>query len=88
MKFKLSGNLLRFSNFLDEIEVASQTIEQGINELIANLPLLKPVLLDGQGRPRAVHRFFRNGELVSRDGLNLPGGSGDEVTILTAIAGG
>jgi hypothetical protein len=88
MKFKFSGNLLRFSNFLDEIEVVAQTIEQGINELVANLPQLKPVLLDGQGRPRAVHRFFRNGELVSRDGLKQHGSTADEISILTAIAGG
>jgi molybdopterin converting factor small subunit len=88
LTFRLSGNLLRFSNFVHEVDVVAPTIEEGLRALVSDLPQLERVLLDGKGQPRAVHRFFRNGELVSREDLAQPVEDGDEVTILTAIAGG
>ncbi len=88
MKFKLSGNLLRFSGFRHEVEVAGSTVHEGIEALLDDLPDLRPVLMDGQGRVRAAHRMFFNGEALAADELSQTCGPGDEVFILTAIAGG
>jgi molybdopterin converting factor small subunit len=88
MKFKMSGNMLRFANFKAEIVIEAGTLDEGIQKLVADHPQLRPVLLDGDGRFRAVHRVFLNGELIAKDALQHPVGAGDEVSILTAIAGG
>lgn len=88
MKFRLSGNLLRFSGFRHEVEVGSSTITEGLETLLDELPGLRPVLMDGRGRVRAAHRMFFNGEALAPDELSRSCGPGDEVFILTAIAGG
>jgi molybdopterin converting factor small subunit len=88
MKFKLSGNLLRFSGFRAQLDVDAATVELGLRRLVDDCPDLRPVLLDARGRVRAVHRLFLNGDLLSREDLGRGTGPGDEVTILTAIAGG
>ena len=90
MKFVLSGNLLRFCNFQNEIELGEipATLRAGVDRLVSMYPALKQVLLDGRGNFRHVHRIFLNGELIDRDGLSRGANVGDELTILTAIAGG
>ena len=88
MVFSMSGNLLRFCNFRNEIEVQGETIEQGVDRLVMECPGLRPVLLDGNGKLRGVHRIFRNGDIVMQDELAQPCKPNDEISILTAIAGG
>jgi molybdopterin synthase sulfur carrier subunit len=88
MKFVLSGNLLRFAGFRREVEIDATTVAQGLSELVAGCPALGPVLLDGAGRLRAVHRLFLNGEQLAAQELGREAKAGDEVTLLTAIAGG
>ncbi|MGE0545941.1 MAG: MoaD/ThiS family protein [Kofleriaceae bacterium] len=88
MVIKLSGNLLRFSNFQNEIEVSAPSILAGIHELVEGFPELRKVLLDGQGSPRAIHRLFLNGALIARDDVSRTVTANDELSILTAIAGG
>jgi molybdopterin converting factor small subunit len=88
MKFMLSGNLLRFSGFRREVEIEAPTVEQGLTELVASCPQLGPVLLDGTGRLRAVHRLFLNGEHLTGQELGTEAKPDDEITLLTAIAGG
>jgi hypothetical protein len=88
MNFVLSGNLLRFSNFQHEVQIEGPTIEGAIHNLIAQLPDLKPVLLDGAGNIRKIHRVFANGDLITADEMKREAGPQDEVHIVTAIAGG
>ena len=88
MKFVLSGNLLRFSGFQKEIPIAAPTVAAGLAELVGSMPGLRPVLLDGAGNLRKVHRLFVNRDQLAGDQLARPVGAGDEVMILTAIAGG
>ncbi len=88
MRFLLSGNLLRFSGFRNELQIAAPTVEEGLRQLVAGCPGLAPVLFDGEGQFRQVHRLFLNGEQLSRGDLGCASGDDDEVTILTAIAGG
>ena len=88
MKFSMSGNLLRFCQFRQEIEVGGATIQEGMNALVEGCPDLRTVLFDGQGRLRQAHRLFHNGDMISRDELSRASGPEDEIAILTAIAGG
>lgn len=88
MRIKLSGNLLRFSNFRDQIQVEAPSVAGGIQKLVEENPNLKNVLLDGNGGFRAIHRVFLNGELLAREELDRSARAEDEVSILTAIAGG
>jgi molybdopterin converting factor small subunit len=88
MTFVLSGNLLRFSSFRKEIFISAPTVAEGIAKLVSGLPLLRPVLLDGAGQFRKVHRLFVNQDQVTNDDLARPVDDDDEVMILTAIAGG
>ena len=88
MKFVLSGNLLRFSKFQKEIDIAAPTVAEGISQLVGTLPQLGPVLLDGAGQLRKVHRLFLNQDQLGSAELARAAGANDEVMILTAIAGG
>ncbi len=88
MKFTMSGNLLRFCQFRHEIDVGGATIQEGMNELVAQCPDLRPVLFDAQGRLRQAHRLFHNGDMIAHDDVARPSAPGDEIAILTAIAGG
>ncbi len=88
MKFRLSGNLLRFSDFKNEVEIEAATVLTAILGLVERHPQLGPVLLDGSKNVRRLHRIFLNGDQVEVDELEKPVTKADEVTILTAIAGG
>ncbi|MCG8420805.1 MAG: MoaD/ThiS family protein [Proteobacteria bacterium] len=88
MRFFLSGNLLRFSNYHREIDVEAATIYEGIFGLINQYPDLRPVLLDGDDEVRGVHRLFLDGQPLAAEGLREAVPSEADVTILTAIAGG
>jgi sulfur-carrier protein len=88
VKFVLSGNLLRFSSFGREVSIDAPTLSDGLFRLCEQCPSLKPVLLDGDGKFRQIHRLFVNGDQVMVDELGAPRGAGDEVQIVTAIAGG
>jgi hypothetical protein len=87
MRFLMSGNLLRFSDFQNEITIVAPTLEEGLEELVESCPRLKPVLFDGEGRFRKVHRLFVNGDPLERGEIDRAMGADDEVTILIAIAG-
>lgn len=88
MRFHVSGNMLRFTDFRDEIEVSGETVEAGMVNLVEECPQLRTVLLDGNGKVRSVHRVFLNGAALSPDQLSQSTGHQDEVSILTALAGG
>jgi hypothetical protein len=88
MRFVLSGNLLRFSGFRREVPIEAVTVQQGLSALVDGCPGLRPVLLDGEGRLRAVHRLFLNGDPLGPQELGCEARADDEVTLLTAIAGG
>jgi predicted phage tail protein len=89
MKIRLSGNLLRFADHRRDISVEAKTLREGVHELVEQAPMLRAVLLDADGRVQRFHRFFINGEQLGRDDLDdRPVTECDELTILTAIAGG
>jgi molybdopterin synthase sulfur carrier subunit len=72
-----------------EVELCSGTVEQALNGLIETFPDLLPRLLNEQ---KQIHRFV-NVYLDSEDirflrGLSTPVLPGQQLTILSAIAGG
>jgi sulfur-carrier protein len=90
MRFFLSGNLMRFSNFQREVVIEAGTVQEGLDTLISQYPALREVLLDSARQVRGVHRLFLDGEP-----LELAPGSphiavraDSEVAVVTAIAGG
>jgi molybdopterin converting factor small subunit len=88
VRFVLSGNLLRFSSFGREVSIDAPTLSDGLSRLCEQCPSLRPVLLDGDGKFRQIHRLFVNGDQVMVGELGAPRGAGDEVQIVTAFAGG
>ncbi|MEZ4361119.1 MAG: MoaD/ThiS family protein [Kofleriaceae bacterium] len=86
MRFFLSGNLMRFANFQREVVVEAQTVQAGLDHLVAQFPSLHDVLLDGGRQVRGVHKLFLNGEPL--DSLQSAVTAESEVAVVTAIAGG
>lgn len=93
MKVVLSGALLRFSRYTREVDVEAQTLAECLDSLTSRFPQLQPVLLDGDGRVRATHQLFINGEQLERGRYAvgapaLPVADRDTLFVLTAVAGG
>lgn len=88
MKFSFSGNMLRFVDHNDEVSVDGATVAEGIARLVESYPDLRPVLYDGQGQLRAIHRIFLNGDLLQRSDVGRAVGQDAEISVLTPIAGG
>jgi molybdopterin converting factor small subunit len=93
--FIFNGLMLRFTDFTKEVEIAATNFEAALKDLLDRFPRLVPVLLDGTGRVRRTHQMFRNGEKVesgcygdekARSEVEMR--SGDEIYVLTAVAGG
>lgn len=95
MRFMFSGPMLRFVDFAKEIDIDEPNLELALKALLAQLPQLRPVLLDGQGNLRRSHQMFINGDGAEpryyhdpQARAELALGSADTVYFLTAIAGG
>lgn len=86
----VSGNLRRYTSFEQEVQLEATSLRAALEALVARHPGLRPVLYDGDGKLRSVHRLFLNGELLdSGSGSDdRPLAPNDELGILTAIAGG
>jgi hypothetical protein len=80
--------MLRFTHFRDQLEADGGTLEEALRAVLDRCPSLRPVLFDGEGRFRAVHRLFVDGEPLTGDDLGRTARPDAEVCILTAIAGG
>jgi molybdopterin converting factor small subunit len=88
MNIVLSGNLRRYTEFEGEVELEAASIGEALDKLVSRFPDLKPVIFDGSGGLRSVHRLFLNGDVLEGDHANHPVQTHDELGILTAIAGG
>ena len=92
MKFHFSGTLLRFVDFQREIQFAdADTLGKALDQLSGQYPALQNVLFDNNGRLRSALKMFVNGSQYKTsppEALHRSLGPGDEVELLTAIAGG
>lgn len=89
MRFHISGSLRRFVAFREQIHYEeASSVGEALQRLVSEHPGLKPVLFDGQGNVRNVHRLFINSAQIGHDEMVRPLGKDDRVDIVTAIAGG
>ena len=81
--------LRRMTNGQDKVEVESSTLGGMVDSLEASYPGFKERLLDENGELRYFVNIYLNGEDVRfLQGLDTAVSTGDEVSIVPAVAGG
>ena len=81
--------LRRMTNGLDKLEMDESTLSVMIDNLEASYPGFKERLIDENGDLRYFVNIYLNGEDVRfLQGLETSTSSGDEISIVPAVAGG
>ncbi|MEE3246883.1 MAG: ubiquitin-like small modifier protein 1, partial [Chloroflexota bacterium] len=81
--------LRRMTNGKDKVEVESANLNDLVEKLNGEFPGFKDRLVDEEGELRYFVNIYLNGEDVRfMDGLNTSTSSGDEISIVPAVAGG
>ena len=88
MMVRVSGVLLRFTDYQRVVSVDAPTVEAALVKLAGEHQQLRQVLFDREGRVRATQRIFLNGEPLEPDQLASSAGEADCVELLLAISGG
>ena len=69
MMVRVSGALLRFTDYQRVVHVDAPTVEAALVELAGEYQPLRKVLFDREGNVRATQRIFLNGEQLEPDQL-------------------
>jgi molybdopterin synthase sulfur carrier subunit len=86
---RIPSPLRRLTNGQEKIELDSSNIEECIATMEKRFPGMQERLLDESGQPRYFVNIYVNGEDTRfLQGLATPIKSGDEVSIVPAVAGG
>ncbi len=81
--------LRRMTNGQDKVEMEESTLSSMIEGLESSYPGIKERLIDENGELRYFVNIYLNGEDVRfLDGLDTSAASGDEISIVPAVAGG
>ena len=81
--------LRRMTNGLSQVEMDESNLSEMIDKLESDYPGFKERLLDEEGELRYFVNIYLNGEDVRfLDGLGTTAKSGDEISIVPAVAGG
>ncbi|MFL2627164.1 MAG: ubiquitin-like small modifier protein 1 [Dehalococcoidia bacterium] len=89
IKVRIPGPLRKLTNELDQVEITATNIGELIDLLEQEYNGMKDRLCDEDGELRYFVNIYLNGEDIRFiDGLNTPTESGDEVSIVPAVAGG
>ena len=81
--------LRRMTNGLDKVEMEESNLSDMIEKLESSYPGFKERLIDENGELRYFVNIYVNGEDVRfLDGLGTSTNSGDEISIVPAVAGG
>ena len=81
--------LRKVTNGEDKASVEAGTMVEVVKSLEGQFPGLKARICDDDGELRSFVNVYINGEDVRfLDGMNSPVASGDEVSIVPAVAGG
>ena len=81
--------LRRMTNGLAQVEMDESNLSDMIDRLESSYPGFKERLLDEEGELRYFVNIYLNGEDVRfLDGLGTTAKSGDEISIVPAVAGG
>ncbi len=79
----------RVTNGEDKVTVSGDTLKQIIEAMEEQYPGIKARLCDDKGDLRSFVNIYINGEDVRfLSGIDSPVNSGDEVSIIPAVAGG
>ena len=86
---RIPAPLRRVTNGQDKVSVEGAALNDVIASLDAQFPGIKERLCDETGELRNFVNVYVNGEDVRfLDGLTTPTKSGDEISIVPAVAGG
>lgn len=89
VRVRIPTPLRTATNGVAEVAVESPTVQQVIDQLEQQFPDVKGRIRDAAGDLRRFVNLYVNGEDVRfLQGLNTPLKSGDEVSIIPAVAGG
>ncbi len=88
MMVRVSGALLRFTDYQRVITVDAPSVEAALVKLAGEYQPLRKVLFDREGKVRATQKIFLNGEPLEPDQLASTAGDADCVELLLAISGG
>jgi len=89
VKVLIPTPLQQFTTSQATLECGGATIAELIESLESNCPGIKARLCDDEGKPRRFLNFYVNSEDIRfLDGTKTPLQSGDEVSIVPAVAGG
>lgn len=81
--------LRRLTNNQDKVEVEASTIGEFIDSMESDYPGIKERLMDESGQLRYFVNIYLNGEDVRfLEGVDTATKSGDEISIVPAVAGG
>ena len=81
--------LRRMTNGLDKVEMDESNLSEMIDKLESDYPGFKERLIDEDGELRYFVNIYVNGEDVRfLDGLATSTKTGDEISIVPAVAGG
>lgn len=81
--------LRRLTNGQDKLEIESTNVSEMIDSMESEFPGFKERLLDENGELRYFVNIYLNGEDVRfLEGVATPISSGDEISIVPAVAGG
>ncbi len=86
---RIPGPLRKITNGADKVEMEGESLSALIGALEAEYPGMKERLLDDNGELRYfVNLYLNNEDVRFLEGLNTVINSGDEVSIVPAVAGG
>lgn len=89
IKVRIPSPLRGLTNGSSEVELAGGTISECVNELETRFPGLKQRICDDDGEIRRFVNIYVNGEDVRfLSGLTTAVKTGDELSIVPAVAGG
>jgi hypothetical protein len=89
MMIRVSGALIRFTDYQRVVTVDAPTVEAALVKLSCEYQPLRKVLFDREGRVRATQKVFLNGEPLEPHELgSSAAGEADCVELLLAISGG
>ncbi len=86
---RIPGPLRKITEGADKVQMDGEDLTQLITALEAQYPGMQERLLDDSGELRYfVNLYLNNEDIRFLDGLKTPIKSGDEVSIVPAVAGG
>jgi hypothetical protein len=88
MKIRITGIMLNYVGYRKDLECDATTLGGALDQLCADVPVVRPIIFTGAGTVSRVHRLVLNGELINNDALDHPLRPDDVLELITATAGG